>query len=98
MASSKITKQKTGVLREIQVQYSIAGNSTYNANLKTLIDADMPSGYQFGGLGGFSSNNVNVVINNCGYHDSAYSLQMWNRSSTATGSQIARIFYIAQPM
>lgn len=85
-------------IRELQISYTINANSSYNTNLKTLIDNDMPSGYKFGGLAGFATNNIQVIMNNCGYYDSAYSLQLANRSGSAIGSTICRIFYIAQPL
>ena len=97
MASSKIIKQRVSIQREIAITYSIPGSSTFNTNLKTAIDNDMPSGYEFGGLAGFATNDINAVVNNLGYYDSAYSLQLWNRASSAIAEKNMRLFYMAQP-
>lgn len=98
MATSTI-KKSAGLSPQIvaiQLNYTINANSTYNTNLKTLVDNNMPNGYHFGGLCGYASNNVQVLTTNFGYYDSAYSLQLANRG----GSQITnifRIFFIAIP-
>lgn len=96
MAVSTI-KNKESVIRYIDFTYSINANSSYNRNLKTLIDNDMPSGYRFGGLAGFASNNVQALTTNYGYYDSQYSLQMANRSGSAISNQTFRVLYIAVP-
>lgn len=88
---------KKQIIREVSFNYTIAANSTYNTNLKTLIDNDIPSGYTFGGLCGYSSNNIQVLTNNFGYYSSNYSLQLINRSTSAIGSTLYRIWYIAIP-
>lgn len=97
MATSVIKKitATSPIIKEIQHSYSISANSTYNTNLKTLIDNNMPSGYHFGGLCGYSSNSVQVITTNFGYYDSAYSLQLANRSNSAIGNTVYRIFYLA---
>lgn len=99
MATSAIKRitATSPIIKEIQHTYSIAASSTYNTNLKTLIDNNMPSGHHFGGLCGFSSNNVQALTTNFGYYDSAYSLQIANRGNTAIGSTLFRIFFIAIP-
>ena len=96
MATS-IIKTASQIVKELQITYTINANSTYNTNLKSLIDGEMPSGYHFGGLCGFSSNNIQVKTTNCGYYDSAYSLQLANRSNTAISSTTYRLFYLAIP-
>ena len=96
MASSVI-KNTASMVREISFNYTISANSTYNTNLKTLIDNDMPSGYRFGGIVGYSSNNVQVMTTNIGYYDSSYSLQLANRGGTSISSTLYRVFYLAMP-
>ena len=98
MASSKIQKHTSSLLREIQIPYSMSGNSTFNTNLKTAIDNDLPSGYKCGGVTGFATNDVNAVVNNIGYYDSAYSIQLWNRSNSAISDKLCRVFYLAIPI
>ena len=95
MATSKIIKNPEFIVKEKSFSYTIDANSTYNTNLKTLIDGDIPSGYRFGGLAGYSSNNVLVLTTNFGYYDSAYSLQLVNRSNSAISSTTYRVFYLA---
>ena len=99
MATSKIAKNITQspIVKELQLSYTVAANSTYNTNIKTLIDNNMPANHHFGGICGFVSNNVQVITINCGYYDSNYSLQLANRSGSAIGSTLYRIFYIAIP-
>lgn len=96
MASSVI-KNRNPVLREMQFLYSIPASSTYNTNLKTKIDDDLPSGYKFDGLIGYATNNVNVIVTNFGYYDSQYSLQMVNRTASALNNITFRLFYRILP-
>ena len=97
MATSTI-KNDNSVVRYIDFTYSVNANGSYNRNLKTLIDSDMPSGYRFGGLAGFASNNIQALTTNFGYYDSQYSLQMANRSGSAISNQTFRVLYIAIPI
>lgn len=94
MASSVIKHTQPRV-REISFNYTIGANSTYNVNLKTLIDNNLPSGYRFCGLCGYASNNVQVLTTNFGYYDSNYSLQLANRSNSAITSTLYRVWYLA---
>lgn len=98
MATSTI-KKSAGLSPQIVLiehNYTINANSTYNTNLKTLVDNNMPNGYHFGGLCGYASNNVQVLTTNFGYYDSAYSLQLANRGNSQA-SNMFRIFFIAIP-
>lgn len=74
--------------RSIQVPYECTANGQFNTNLKTLIDADIPSGYSCLGVVGYSTNEVNVYMVAFGYYDSAYSLQVKNASSSARSGNI----------
>ena len=97
MATTTI-KNGNSVVRYIDFTYSINANSSYSRNLKTLIDDDLPSGYRFGGLAGFASNNIQTLTTNFGYYDSQYSLQLANRGGSAISNQIFRVLYIAVPI
>ena len=96
MASSVI--KNSGIYRGgVNYSYSMGANGNANTNLKTLIDADMPSGYECIGICGYATNSVYVQVCNCNYADSAYSLQLSNRAnSTQTGTCAIR--YFAMPM
>ena len=95
MASSVIKNSR--IYRgSVNYSYSMGANGNANTNLKTLIDADMPSGYECIGICGYATNSIYVQVCNCNYSDSAYSLQLSNRAnSTQTGN--CAIWYIAMP-
>lgn len=93
MATS-IIKNIKPTIRTISIAYSIAANGNFNTNLKTLIDNDMPSGYMYGGIGGWTTNSNNVFMNSCNYGDSAYSFQL---GSMAAASGNALVSYMAVP-
>ena len=73
--------------------YSIAANGSYATNLKTLIDADKPSGSTVLGIVGYATNDVNVIAVALKYQSTNYSLQLRNLSN-ATNSHSIDIFYL----
>lgn len=89
---AKATEQQ----RYIDVSYSLNAGASMHTNLKTLIDADMPSGYTWGGLSGFMSGNSNVCVIACAYANTEWTLQLKN-FGTSTITTDARIYYIAKP-
>ena len=95
MASSVIKNSR--IYRgSVIYSYSMGANGSANTNLKTLIDANMPSGYECIGVCGYATNSIYVQVCNCNYSDGAYSLQLSNRAnSTQTGNCV--IWYIAMP-
>lgn len=93
MASGMI-KMKSFEIRRIDVAYTAAAGSTATANIKTLIDADLPSGYSCLGIVGFTSNNPNCHFSSLRYVDSQYSMQLRNNSSSQI-SNAANIYYLA---
>ncbi len=84
MAVSTIKRTSTG-FEERQVDWSVTvpANGNNNTNLKTLIDADLPSGKRFLAITGFSTNDVSVVMIACRYANSSYSLQVVNISASS---------------
>ena len=83
---------------QIEQTYSIGGSGSWNANLKDLIDNNMPSGYKFGGLAGWALNETRASVVNCGYYPSAYSCQIVNRTTSSISNQSLRIYFIAIPI
>lgn len=84
---------KSFQVRTIFIQYTLSNNGNYNANLKTLIDADTPSGYRCLGIVGYTTNDPNVVATSIRYADSNYSFQV-REFATAQISQTAQVFYL----
>ena len=83
------------VTRSVSVPYTVAANGQYNTNLKTIIDADVPTGYSVLGINGYTTNEVNVYFVGCSYTDTAYSFQIKNASADQrTGS--ARVWYLTK--
>ena len=72
---------------------TIPANNSNNTNLKTIIDNDMPSGYKFVGISGFSTNDIYITPISVRYHDSAYSLQVSNRYNTNRTTNI-EVYYL----
>ena len=96
MASSVI--KNSGIYRgRVNYSYSMGANGNANTNLKTLIDANVPSGYECIGICGYATNSVYVQVCNCYYSDSPYSLQLSNRANS-TQAETCAIFYLAMPM
>ena len=65
-------------VRYVTWDYSIAAGISDNRNLKTLIDANIPSGKRFLGIVGFTTNSANVVPTSMRYEDTNYSWQLRN--------------------
>lgn len=84
---------KSFQVRTIFIQYTLSNNGNYNVNLKTLIDADIPSGYRCLGVVGYTTNDVNVVATSVRYTDSNYSFQI-REFATAQISSTAQVFYL----
>lgn len=84
---------KSFQVRTIFIQYTLSNNGNYNVNLKTLIDADTPSGYRCLGVVGYTTNDVNVVATSVRYTDSNYSFQI-REFATAQISSTAQVFYL----
>ena len=80
--------------RQITWPYSITANGQTNTNLKTLIDADIPSGYTFLGIVGFSTAEQSAVPVSIRYINSNYSAQLKNVSSSAISSTLY-VYYLA---
>lgn len=93
MASGTI-KHTSFEIRQINVAYTAAAGGTATANLKTLIDAYLPSGYTCLGIVGFATNNPNCHFSSCRYVDSAYAMQIRNNSSSQV-TNTANIYYLA---
>lgn len=84
---------KSFQVRTVFIQYTVSNNGNHNANLKKLIDADMPSGYRCLGVAGYTTNDSNVVATSIRYVDSNYSFQI-REVATAQISQTAQVLYL----
>lgn len=93
MASDTI-KRTSFVVRSITVSYTAAAGSSAIANLKTLIDADLPAGFNCLGIVGFTSNSSVCTFSSVRYVDSNYAMQIRNMG-TSQISETARIYYLA---
>lgn len=85
---SAINALNSNEIRSVTMSMTIAANGNSNTNLKTLIDADMPSGKRFLALAGFTTNDVYLNLVACRYHNSNYSLQVRNTASSERTSTI----------
>lgn len=70
------------IVRYVTWDYSISAGISDNRNLKTMIDANMPSGKRFLGVVGFTTNSANVVPTSMRYEDTNYSWQLRNVGTT----------------
>jgi len=80
-------------IRSVTQAYDIVASGSMHANLKTLIDADMPSGYKCLGVVGFTTNHIGVYLNAVGYRASEYSLQAYNNTNGQRTGNI-QIWYL----
>lgn len=81
MATTSI-KNSYPKTKQLNISMTIPKNSSANNNLKTLIDADMPSGCTCLGIVGFTTNDQALIPVAVRYVDNAYSLQIRNISTT----------------
>lgn len=79
--------------RTISTPYTVAGNSSFHTNLKTIIDGHMPSGYRCLGIVGYSTSHANVLAASVRYEDSAYSLQLVSTASAAISANML-VYYL----
>lgn len=79
--------------RSVTFQYTVAAGGRVNTNLKTLIDADMPTGGVFAGIVGFQSGDANAVISAAFYNNNNYSLCVNNIGSVGITDKTATIYY-----
>lgn len=94
-AIDELAQDSVGIeMRSIETSaLSIAAGASYNTNLKTLIDADLPAGKTCVGITGFATNNEYTFVTACMYADSNYSLQLHNAGSGAYSSTV-KVYYI----
>lgn len=94
-AINTLNSQLEFINRSIQVPYTCESYAQFNTNLKTLVDADLPSGYTVLGIVGYTTNDVNVHMIACRYYNTAYSLQIKNIGSTAISNNVV-VTYLAK--
>lgn len=92
---SELNSKLEFINRSIQVPYTCEANGQFNTNLKTLIDADLPSGYTVLGIVGFTTNDVNVHMIACRYYNTAYSLQIKNIHTISISNNVV-VTYLAK--
>lgn len=89
-------KAKNVLSKSIQINYSIAANGDFNYNLKAKIDSEMPLGYKFLAIIGFSIGNIYIYPVNIAYRNDEYGFQIGNKSSQAW-TEKAIIYYLIVP-
>lgn len=90
------TKVNSMEMRSVTWSYTCEAGAATNTNLKTLIDADLPSGYTCLGVVGFTTNQMDIVPISVRYANSNYSCQIRNVSTTNNRSNTMNIYYLAQ--
>lgn len=73
---------------------TVSANGSNFTNLSTLINDNMPSGYEFLCISGFTTNSQYIVPVSLRYVNTEYSLQVKNVSSNQQTAQII-IYYVA---
>lgn len=92
MASGKVST-KCFIKDYITWDYTVAANAAVHTNLKTLIDADMPSGAKFFSINGWTTGSSHVHVQQCYYANADWSLHLRN-SSSASQSATCYINYV----
>lgn len=92
MATSNI-KAHGFEIRNVTWSVTVPANGSANTNLKTLIDADLPSGKRFLAISGFTTNDQSLLFMGVYYSNSSYSLQVRNIASSALTKNVS-IFYL----
>lgn len=85
-------------IRSVTHTYTVDTNSYVAANLKTLIEADLPEGKTCYGIVGFNSGHSAAVIASAFYSpygDGTASLKIRNIGSSKLSSKTATIYYLA---
>lgn len=84
-AGDELSSLKSGLtsfaVRTVSIPYTVAANSSFYTNLKTIIDEDLPSGYVCLGIVGFTTNDVGVLVMGIYYASTNYSFQVANTAS-----------------
>ena len=102
MSSGRIRQGEPRYVHSSVVWYflkdsALAANTARNTNLKTLIDADMPSGATFFAITGWGCGSAACAPVQIRYVNSSYSLTIKNVTSSSvakTSDTYARIYYI----
>ena len=92
--STSTIKNRYPKTKSFNVTLNIPANGSANANLKTLIDADMPSGCTCLGVVGFTTNDQSLFPISVRYADTAYSLQIRNTYNGAFSNKKIGITYL----
>ena len=81
-------------VRSVTWSATVPANGAANTNLKTLIDADLPSGKRFLAIAGFTTNDQSLLLVGAYYNSTSnYSLQVRNISSSSL-TKNTTIFYL----
>ena len=82
-------------MRSVRIDYptTFDANATFNTNLKTIIDADLPAGTKCIGIVGYDSGASTIVIVQLRYYNGNYSLQARNTGSSQS-SKTAIVHYL----
>lgn len=75
MSVEKISAKIKFEGRTVDVPYTVSNSGTFAYNIYEVINNDMPSGYTFLGITGYTTNDQNVLLMSIRYVNSGYSLQ-----------------------
>lgn len=93
---NELSEQIAGLsIRSVSYTFTVNAGARVTTNLKTLIDADLPTGKKCLGIVGYHIvGNINVFANSVRYEDNAYSLQMFNLGDSNLSNQKINIDYL----
>lgn len=94
--ASILNSELTTIL--VQHDYTVLANDKYTANLKTIIDNALPSGYACAGITGVQSGNENCFVYSARYVNSAYALGIKNLSSSKLSNVTASFAVLCKPI
>ena len=97
-ALTNLMNQSTIDLTERKIDWNttVPANGSTNTNLKTLIDTDLPSGYKYVAISGYSTNDIYLSLASVRYYNGAYSLQVSNRYNSSRTSKIEIAYLCAK--
>lgn len=83
-------------MRQVSVPLpaTFASGATYNTNLKTIIDADLPTGKKCIGIIGWDSSGASILVSQLRYVNNSYSFHCINTSSSAYTNKSAQVHYL----
>lgn len=79
---------------DVPLPSTFASGATYNTNLKTIIDADLPSGKKCIGIVGYDSAGASILLSQIRYVNNSYSFNCINTASYSYSDKTAHVSYL----